>query len=231
MPIVNRIREVRKSKHVTLEDLEELTGISVSFLSRIESGGRQLSLENAVRIARALQCEVSDITDKFPTEDVEAAEKLSLGTTGEIIRGGDIQSLTIHAGMGNGGLQVIEGSDGTGIVPPEFSDGYWSFPDPIRERFRNISRTHALPVVGDSMAPTLIDGAVVFVDTSHTVPSPPDLYALDYGDGLMVKRVELVPRSKKIKVISDNDRYGSYEMARQDVHVFGRVIAWFQWRG
>ncbi len=227
----NRIRDIRKSRQITLEELEEKTGISVSFLSRIEAGTRQLRLDNGVRIARALQCDVSDLTDAFPRDDVEAAEKMALQPEGSASPRGDVQNLIIHAGMGNGGLEMIEGADGTGIIPPEYSDGYWSFPTPVKQRFAHISRTHALPVVGDSMAPTLIDGAVVFVDTTHTTPSPPDLYALDYGDGLMVKRVELVPRSTKVKIISDNDRYGSYEMARRDVHVFGRVIAWFQWRG
>lgn len=226
----NRIREVRKSKQVTLEELEELTGISTSFLSRIEAGTRQLRLENAVRIARALKCDVADITDEFHSDDLHAAENLEISNEPRS-SGGDIQSLTIHAGMGNGGLQIIEGVDGSGKIPAEFRDGFWSFLDPVRERFRNIRKTHALPVIGDSMAPTLIDGAVVFVDTTHTFPSPPDLYVLDYGDGLMVKRVELIPRSSKIRITSDNERYGSHEMPRREVHVFGRVIAWFQWRG
>lgn len=227
--MANRIREVRKSKHLTLEELAEATGISTSYLSRIEAGSRELSLENAVRVARALQSDVLDLTNEFSAEDVEAASRMDLGRSAPGTTG-DIPNLTIHAGMGGGGLEQVEGAE-SGFVPAEFTDGYWSFPDPVRERFRNMSKTHALPVVGDSMQPTLIDGAVVFVDTTHTQPSPPDLYAVDYGDGLMVKRIELVPRTKKVKVISDNDRYGSYQMNRDDLHVFGRVVAWFQWRG
>jgi len=227
--MANRIREIRKSKHLTLEELSALSGISVSYLSRIEAGGRGLSLENAVRLARELKCEVMDITDEFSDDDIAQAEKLDLSAPPQK-HAGDIPNLTIHAGMGTGRLETIEG-DGSGFVPAQFTDGYWSFPDTIRDRFRNMAKTHALPVVGDSMMPTLIDGAVVFVDTTHVVPSPPDLYAVDYGDGLMVKRIELVPRTKKVRVISDNDRYGTYEMSRADLHVFGRVVATFQWRG
>lgn len=229
--MANRIREVRKSKHMTLEELSDLSGISTSYLSRIESGSRELSLENAVRIARELQCEVHDLTSEFSAEDVEAASRLSLSSPGRS-SGGDIPNLTIHAGMGSGGLEAIEGAE-SGFVPADYTNGYWTFPEPIRERFSNISKTHALPVIGDSMAPTLIDGSIVFVDTTHTMPSPPDLYAVDYGDGLMVKRVELVPRSKKVRVISDNGEagYQTYTLNREDVHVFGRVIAQFMWRG
>lgn len=226
----NKIREVRKSRDVTLEELAAQTGISYSHLSRIENDQRGLDLANAVKIARALGCEVTDFTAEFSEDDIASASGLDL-PAGRRAKG-DVPNLTIHAGMGSGGLERVEGAESdTGFVPAEFTNGYWTFPEPIRDRFKNMAKTHALPVIGDSMQPTLIDGAVVFVDTSHTVPSPPDLYAVDYGDGLMVKRIELVPRSKKVKVISDNDRYGSYEMSRVDLHVFGRVVAWFQWRG
>lgn len=144
---------------------------------------------------------------------------------------GDVQNLLIHAGMGNGGALSVEVDAKGQVTDPASTDGYWSFPDGIRDRWRNMGATYALPVVGDSMAPTLPDGAVVFVDTSHKVPSPADLYAVDYGDGLMVKRVELIPQTENVRIISDNDRYQTYELARETVNVFGRIVAWFQWRG
>lgn len=229
----NRIREVRKSRHLTLDELSETTGVSTTHLSRIESGDRGLSLENAVRIARALSCDVVDVTDEFSEEDIAQATKLDLGAVPRPAETGDVQNLTIHAGMGPGGLEAIDAGDAAagGFVPADFTDGYWSFPASVRERFRNMRRTHALPVIGDSMEPTLPSGAVVFVDTTHTMPSPPDLYAVDYGDGLMVKRIQLVPKSKKVRVISDNTaRYETYELARDDLRVYGRVVASFHWR-
>ncbi len=227
--MANRIREVRKSKHVTLEELAVQTGISTSYLSRIEAGSRGLSLENAVRIAGALGCEVADFTAEFSSEDVAEAGRLDLAAPGGGVAG-DVPNLTIHAGMGNGGLLSVEGND-AGIVPDTYMDGFWSFPDSIRAKFRKIGSVYALPVVGDSMEPTLVGGSIAFVDTSHRAPSPADIYAIDYGDGLMIKRIELLPRSAKVRVISDNQRYGSYEMKRNDLNVYGRVIASFQWRG
>ncbi|MBC7282642.1 LexA family transcriptional regulator [Hoeflea sp.] len=226
--MANRIREVRKSKHVTLEELAVQTGISTSYLSRIEAGNRGLSLENAVRIASALGCEVADFTSEFSVEDVAEAGRLDLTSARGIV--GDVPNLTIHAGMGNGGLLTVEG-DEAGIVPDTHTDGFWTFPDSIRAKFHKIGSVYALPVVGDSMEPTLVGGSIAFVDTSHRVPSPADIYAVDYGDGLMIKRIELMPRSARVKVISDNQRYGSYEMKRTDLNVYGRVIASFQWRG
>lgn len=226
--MANRIREVRKTKHVTLEELAELTGISTSYLSRIEAGARGLSLENSIRIANALGCDITDITDEFAPDDIERAKHLDFGRTHT--PAGDVPNLTIHAGMGNGGLLAVDGVEG-GVVPADFTDGSWSFPESIRSGFRKLGQTYALPVIGDSMEPTLVGGAVAFVDTTHIVPSPADLYAVDYGDGLMIKRIELVPRSDKVRVISDNERYGDYEMNRHDLRVYGRVVASFQWRG
>lgn len=143
---------------------------------------------------------------------------------------GDIPNLTIHAGLGSGGLESIEIDRDGGVSDHQLTDGYWSFPDSIRAGMKHLAKTHALPVKGDSMEPTLAGGSVVFVDTTHTIPSPPDLYAVDYGDGLMIKRVELIPRTDSVKVISDNARYSSYEMPRSELRVYGRVIASFQWR-
>lgn len=83
------------------------------------------------------------------------------------------------------------------------------------------------------MEPTLAKGSTVFVDTGHTHPNPEDIYACDFGDGLVIKRLKLIPRSEHILIISDNhERYGDPdELRREDVVVYGRVVAWFQWRG
>jgi transcriptional regulator with XRE-family HTH domain len=48
-----RLRALRKRRHVTLGQLAEETGISVSTLSRLESGGRKPTLELLLPLARA----------------------------------------------------------------------------------------------------------------------------------------------------------------------------------
>lgn len=146
---------------------------------------------------------------------------------------GDVENLNIVSGAGGGGMLSVEYGDDGELVDPTMSDGWWSFPDTIKGGMRNLRSIKAMPVIGDSMEPTIARGSTVFVDTSHTFPNPEDIYALDYGDGLVIKRLLLIPRSDKILVISDNrEQYGEpYELMRQDVRVYGRVIAWFQWRG
>lgn len=165
----------------------------------------------------------------LPEELLGAPAKPSGGKT-PARPAGDIPNFTIHAGMGPGGaLSVLANEDGE--IYSEFSDGFWSFPDAVKRGWRNLSRIYAMPVTGDSMEPTLPGGSFAFVDTSHNVPAPEDIYAIDYGDGLMIKRVKLIPRSEKVMIISDNERYGTDELLREEVTVYGRVVAWFQWRG
>lgn len=226
--MANQIRNLRTDRQITLEGLAELTGISVTHLSRMEKGTRGLSLENVIRISRALGVDAADVSDEFSHEDLAKAEDMPIGMGKR--RSGDIPNFTIHAGMGPGGALSVLTND-NGEVYSDYSDGFWNFPDAVKAGWRNLGKVYAMPVTGDSMEPTLPSGSFVFVDTSHNVPSPEDIYAIDYGDGLSVKRVKLVPRTDKILIISDNERYGTDELHRQDVRVYGRVVAWFQWRG
>ena len=238
--MANRIRAVRKSKGLTLEELAEQAGISSSFLSRIEKGGvprdggRGLSLENALRIARALSCDIEDITDDFSPEDIAEAAVLDLPPRPKAI--GDVANLNIRGGLGLGSTETLYGEiedrmGGETTIYADHVNGFWSFPDVVKAGWRNMPQVYSIPVTGDSMEPTLASGSYVFVDMTHTVPAPEDIYACDYGDGLTIKRLQMVPRSDKIMVMSDNERYSDYELRREDVRVYGRVVAWFQWRG
>lgn len=225
--MANQIKKLRKDRDMTLEKMSELTGISPGQLSRIEAGRRGLSLENVITIARALRVEPIEISDEFDHEDLEKAASMPPRPS---VPAGDIPNFTIHAGMGPGGALSVLKND-AGEFYSDSSDGFWSFPDAVKAGWRHMPQVYSMPVTGDSMEPTLPGGSFVFVDTGHVVPSPEDIYAIDFGDGLMVKRVKLVPKTDKVLIISDNTRYGTDELLREDVRVYGRVVAWFQWRG
>ncbi|MEJ8571275.1 XRE family transcriptional regulator [Microbaculum marinum] len=225
--MANRIRERRKAKGITLEELADRSGLSTSYLSRIETNNRELSLESLIRIARGLGEDPEDLSDEFGIDDIEYAKRLPVG---EQPQKGDVGNLLIRAGLGLGSPEGVVPSD-EGALYADQVNGYWSFPEAVKAGWRNLSQIYALPVVGDSMEPTLKSGSYVFVDMTHTVPQPEDIYACDYGDGLSIKRLQLIPRTAKIKVISDNDRYEDHVLRRDEVRVYGRVVAWFQWRG
>lgn len=57
----NRIREIRKSKSLTIEELAEETDLSVSYIGRLEKGERRLSVHNMEIIAAALAVDTKDL--------------------------------------------------------------------------------------------------------------------------------------------------------------------------
>ena len=61
MKSVNRIREIRKSKHKTLADISGSIGISVAYLSEIERGSRHGTEGTLQLIADALGVTVADL--------------------------------------------------------------------------------------------------------------------------------------------------------------------------
>ena len=59
--IGRRIREFRKAKRITQEELAERAGISLSFLGHIERGTRKASVETIYHLMIALDCTANDI--------------------------------------------------------------------------------------------------------------------------------------------------------------------------
>ncbi|MET9509768.1 XRE family transcriptional regulator [Streptomyces flavidovirens] len=70
-----RLRKVRKERGATLAALSEATGISVSTLSRLESGGRKPSLELLLPIARAHQVPLDELVGAPPVGDPRVRAK------------------------------------------------------------------------------------------------------------------------------------------------------------
>ncbi|MEV1024873.1 XRE family transcriptional regulator [Streptomyces sp. NPDC050264] len=64
-----RLRALRKERGATLSGLSETTGISVSTLSRLESGLRKPSLELLLPIARAHQVPLDELVGAPPVGD------------------------------------------------------------------------------------------------------------------------------------------------------------------
>jgi transcriptional regulator with XRE-family HTH domain len=64
-----RLRAVREQRQTTLAQLSQASGVSVSTLSRLESGGRKPTLELLLRVARAHEMPVDELLAEPPTTD------------------------------------------------------------------------------------------------------------------------------------------------------------------
>lgn len=145
-----------------------------------------------------------------------------------------VPEIDLIAGLGGGGLAAVEVSTSNGITfAKEVVRDHWRLPDWMLNRL-NVKAGHiaAFPCQGDSMAPTIDDGDVVFIDTRHRVPSPPGIYALaDEFGGVVVKRLEVTSRltdeSVTVSVASDNPRHMTRELHLEEIHILGRYIGRF----
>lgn len=215
-----------KHARMTQEALADELGVSRVTINRLAQDHSKLKRSRAEEIASILNVSANDLMiGNFSLGFEEEVQSFIAAPTTTI------PDLAIHGGLGNGGLlDVLVDHSGRPIDVDQLR-GYWSFPEYMLAGIRNLNRVYAWEVRGDSMEPTLAGGSVVFVDTSQNTLPPDDIYAVDFGDGLMVKRVKLVPRTDQIEIISDNQMYGSDRIHRKDVRIYGRVIGWFQWRG
>ncbi|MBW6494776.1 MAG: LexA family transcriptional regulator [Burkholderiaceae bacterium] len=132
-----------------------------------------------------------------------------------------IAHATPRPAMG-GGAVVIEDGDTPGRAY-HFRQSW------IRSKLRaSPKQLRIMHVAGDSMCPTLQDGDAVLVDMMRQMPSPPGIFVLDDGMGLVAKRIEHIPNSDPpaVRVISDNTLYPAYERTADEIRIIGR-IRWF----
>lgn len=147
--------------------------------------------------------------------------------------------LDVTGGMGAGGFVLtaegVPGKSGMTFAAEHIS-GYWQLPEQVLSSLAIRARdTLIIPVQGNSMSPTLIEGDMVFVDTRHRWPSPDGVYALadDFG-GIIVKTLRLADNDEgdgpHIEIVSDNpdkDRYPPKRRRAEDLRIIGRVVRRF----
>lgn len=221
MSLEKRIYKARREANLTQEQLATKVGKTRSAIAQWEAGDVRPRHPALLKLAEVLSVSIEWLESGI--EPLGGAEQTS--NNAPI----GIPNLDIHAGMGNGGLGHIEVDERTLRPLPEYTDGDWVFPPSVQTRIGKLRGKFAFPVEGDSMEPTLKAGSFVFVDTAKTTPAVPGLYVVDTGDGRLVKRVELIAGTDQISIMSDNPNYRDYEFLRDEVQVFGRVIAVFSW--
>jgi phage repressor protein C with HTH and peptisase S24 domain len=109
----------------------------------------------------------------------------------------------------------------------------WQIPAAIIRAYSSApaSDLRIIAVMGDSMEPTLQPGQRILVDTGDTKPSPPGIFVVWDGQGLVVRRVALLPHSDpvRVKITCDNPKYDPSERTIDEAHIRGRVIGQWRW--
>lgn len=143
-----------------------------------------------------------------------------------------VPEIDVRAGMGGGGESMLAYKpDSNGDAWPEDAvTGLWNLPPSYLQQELRL-RPHAARIIevqGDSMEPLLLSGDRVMVNLLDRAPSPPGVFAVWDGIGVVVKRLEFIPNSDPpcIVISSDNPKHGRYERTADEVNIIGRVV-WF----
>jgi len=109
----------------------------------------------------------------------------------------------------------------------------WQLPSGVVRHY-STAPAHELRIItvmGDSMEPALLPGQRVLVDTGDRMPSPPGVFVVWDGLGLVVKRIQVVPHTDppRVRISSDNGKYDTYERTLAEAYIQGRVIGQWRW--
>ena len=229
----------RQARGMSRSELVRLSGVSKQQLSRLENGLIRLRLDHLKPFAGPLGYTPEQILlwGRYPgTGGVAAAmsnqatccARKPRTTRRSVPLPGQVPELDTRAGLGGGGLPAREVRKDGRYADPLKAEG-WLFPASfVREQLHtSAARLLVLDTTGDSMAPTIVSGERVIVDTGHKTPTPDGLYAIrDTFQCIVVKRLQVLRSSRptRVKVISDNPNHPSEEAPLGDVEIVGKVL-------
>jgi len=219
-----RLNRLMASKgYRSLSALAKAAGIAPSTLNRKVRGTDQslISTTTWTKLERAPH--VSGVNHKILQR--ETASPVTLTEAG--------------AGMvGVAEVDVRSSAGGGAVVDYEEESLSWGFPASfVQAELR--ARAEEIRIItneGDSMVsdppkPTDIQpGDKLVVRISDRTPSPPGIFIVHDGLGLVTKRVVHVDRSDPptIRFFSNNPNYEPYERTLEEAHIMGRVIGRWQ---
>ncbi|MBU8540840.1 LexA family transcriptional regulator [Falsiroseomonas tokyonensis] len=234
-PLREAIREFLAETGMAERELSLKAGINEKAVNQILAGKSRHPRSDTVQaLAQAMGRPIASLMS-LPAGVVRGAQNLRPKplVEAEIPRPAQSRTVSIaefdvrpQAG-GGGEMPELDGEGGHAVV------AHWSMPsDYLRAFVAAPDQVRIVRVAGDSMEPEYPAGERVAVDTSHRLPSPPGVYVLWDGYGLVLKRVELLMGSApaKLRISSINPAYPPYERLLSEVHINGRVIGKWQWK-
>ena len=218
-----RLTALMADKGLSQAELARMIGVKQPSIFKILSG-QTLNPKNILEIATALNVDPHWLKTGEGDPDpsyriVEVSEPQNPNTV-------RIDILDVEASAGNGAyLSPTE----QGLLSQEFDLTFF------RQQFGRTDAKHLklITVKGDSMAPTLESGDLLYVDISENYFAADGLYVFTFDGQTFIKRLQKV--GKEMLVISDNPTYKEWTFTQDDdVFIHGRVdfsmpMKWRKW--
>lgn len=198
---MNRVKELRKQKHITQEELGKVLDIQKAAISKYENGRAEPSTEVLKKMSSFFGVSIDYLLGNSIAK--EANQKVGRGVRIPVL-GRVVAGIPIEA--------VEEILDYEEITPELAATGEF----------------FALQVRGDSMEPTLRDGDVVIVKKQPTVDSGDIAIVLVNGNDATVKEIKESPSG--ITLIGHNvavytpQFYSNKEIQNLPVQIIGKVV-------
>lgn len=213
----------------------KLAGITPSALYQLEDhegGTKSLSGETAVKLGRIysqfrLEWLIAGEGSPTRTRVTEQAPLDYVGVASREMQPGYVRLplLSMVAAMG----------DGSGNNDPhevvQFLDvaDWWA----SQHLPHDLARVKIISSRGDSNAPLINHGDVVFVDTGVNYFDGEGLYVFNWQGRALIKRLAPNLRSGRMQIISANPAYPAEDISTDEIeqlHIAGRVAAWWTLR-
>ena len=220
----------REARGMSRTELVGLSGISKQQLSRLENGNIRLRLDHLKPFAPHLGYtpEQMLLWGRFPgtgDSEVKAAEARRQGRADEAQC--SIPEIDTRAEPAWRGVGESYSQDRTPCRSNQAGALGISAKLCPRAAPCVCRAARCVEVDGDSMAPTIMSGDHVVVDTGHTAPTPDGLYAIrDTLKHIAVKRLQLLrsTRPPRVKIISANPNHATEEVPISDLEIVGKVV-------
>ena len=201
---MNRIKELRKQKGVTLEKLASVLNLAPSTISQYETNKRQASYETLVAIAKYFNVTVDYLLGITPQPSIDltrkslSSNKIKIPVVGEI-----------RAGL------------------PTFADENIIDYEEVPEEMVKDGEYFGLKVKGDSMLPRIVEGDVVIVRKQNTADNGDICVVLVNGDSATLKKVKFADNG--IMLIPNNQLYETMFYSKKEiqdlpVEIVGKVV-------
>lgn len=199
---MNRVKELRKQKHITQEELGKVLDIQKAAISKYENGRTEPSTEVLKKMSAYFGVSIDYLLGNSPAKETQpksADRGVRIPVLGRVVAGIPIEAVE----------EIIDYEE----IPKSMSATGEFF---------------ALQVKGDSMLPTLKDGDVVIVKKQPTVDSGDIAIVLVNGNEATVKEVKESPGG--ITLIGHNvavytpQFYSNEEIKSLPVEVLGKVV-------
>ena len=215
MQKTNRFKQIRAKLGLTQDKFGEKLGLKQSQIRDIESGKQKVSIE------------IAELMEKI--FDIDA---------GWLIFGkGSMQASQVEAHNTKSGMVPIpyhtdvSAAAGNGVLNHYSDTEFIMLSKSFAASFLGISSfmgLEALNVLGESMAPQINDGDIIIIQKDSIIIEG-CIYVVQWHGDIMVKRLQRNPKTKAVKLISDNPLCDSYLVEDDDLDnlsIVGKVVSY-----